>query len=127
MPMSNSSGTPRGFPIAENKFTQRQNALCRSRSKNHISVEGQKRRNSIGRRRRIAEIARDGGLILNLHGADFTRGGFQSVEARRKRCGEEFAPSRTSPECDVLGVRPDVLDFLDRGNIKDWARERPIA
>jgi hypothetical protein len=58
----------------------------------HFGVERQQSRHAVGRRRGVADIARDRPGVLDLTAADLARRLLQPIEHRRQVAFDQFAP-----------------------------------
>jgi len=120
-------GPPCRLAIAKNELAERERAGSVAGRKNQFSVESKQRGDAVRGRRSVAQIAGDRGRILDLHGANFARGGLEAVETAGKRSGENFAPGCSSAEHKVFRGGLNPPDFGKPRYIQHRPEERPVA
>jgi hypothetical protein len=118
---------PRGFSVPEDELRERKCAGSAARGKDKFGVEGKKRGDAVSGRRSVAKIAGDGGCVLDLHGANFPRGGLQAIKSAGKRSGENFAPGGAGAENSVLRSELNASDLRKPRNVEHGAGQRPVA
>src|ERR1700729_4635371 len=75
-----------------------------------FGVEDEQGRRAVGGRRRVAEISSDRASILDLHGADVSRGDLQRVEGGRQIGPSDIAPGRGAADAHARAVHAHTAE-----------------
>ena len=107
-----------GLAIAGDEFCERQAPCASAGQQLHFGIEGQQRRHAVGGRRGVAEIAGDGGAVLDLDRADLARRRLQRIEAGGERRGDQLAPGGAGADPHMIGCCRDAGNFADARDVQ---------
>ena len=97
------AGQQRRLADAGDERSERQAASAVAARHLDFGLEGQQGRHAIGRRRGVADVARDRAGILDLAAADLARRLLQPVEQGRQAGFDQFAPGRRGAQAPAVG------------------------
>ena len=103
---------------------QRQRRVAARRTQFDLGIQDQQRRHAVGGRRGVAEIAGDGGDVLDLHRADFARGLLQRVESRRQGMADEIGPGRARADDPMACRSRDAAQRSQAVDVEDIVAKR---
>jgi hypothetical protein len=92
-----------------------------------LGPQRQQRRHAVGGRRGVAQIARHGAGVLDLHRADLARRRLQPVEGRRQVGADDVGPARARTDRPAAVVAGDTAQRVEPANVEDVVADRPRA
>ncbi len=119
--------TPQRLPIPREKLIERHAPCSRRRSQLHLRIQRQQRRNTICRRRRIAQVPRHRAAILNLHRPHFPRRRLERIKTARQGSANHIAPSGQPADPNPFMLSGDAANLTQRSNVDDPSLRQPLA
>ena len=117
-------GSDGGAPVAQKEVAHRQAAGAPRAHELQAGVENQPVGGAVGGGRGVAQIAPEGGGVLDLAAADGAGSGAQTRGPGGQRGGHEVAPGGKGTQTPAVSVLGDGPQRLDRGEVEDVLVDR---